>query len=41
MFEYNNKMFFLLLHYWSMIKNIVFKYIMLKLYYLHIIFEFN
>ena len=27
--------------YWSMVKNIVFKYIMLKLYNLKVIFDFN
>ena len=40
MLKYNIIFFFLLLLYLSMIKNIVFKYIMLKLYYLHIIFAF-
>ena len=39
MLKYKVKMFFLLL-YWSMVKNIVFKYIMLKLYGLNIIFDF-
>ena len=40
MLEYKVKMFFSLLLYWSMVKNIVFKYIMLKLYNLNIIFDF-
>ena len=40
MLKYKVKMFFLLLLYWSMVKNIVFKYIMLKLYNLNIIFDF-
>ena len=40
MLKYKVKMFLLLLLYWSMVKNIVFKYIMLKLYNLNIIFDF-
>ena len=40
MLKYKVKMFFLLLLYWSMIKNIVFKYIIIKLYNLRIIFDF-
>ena len=40
MLKYKVKMFFLLLRYWSMVKNIVFKYIMLKVYNLNIIFDF-
>ena len=41
MLKYKVKMFvFLLLLYWSMAKNIVLKYIMLKLYNLNIIFDF-
>ena len=38
MLKYN--FFFLLLLYWSMVKNIVFKYIMLQLFNLNIIFDF-
>ena len=34
------KYFLLLVLYWSMVKNILFKYIMLKLYNLNIIFYF-
>ena len=41
MLKYKIRMFFLLLlPYWSMVKNIVFKYIMLMLYNLNIYFYF-
>ena len=42
MLKYKVKMFaFLLLFNWSLVKNIVFKYIMLKLYNLNIMFYFK